>query len=98
MSAGNEVVDSGLAQKVAELEQVIAEMRQQIANGVGVQAAGQRNAQPRKNVSKSSQSFKVPTGKINEVLRAATKQDIQTIREEWAGMMQTIAKITCCAS
>ena len=37
-------------------------------------------------------TFKVPTGKINEVLKAATKQDIQTIREEWAGMMQTMQK------
>ena len=48
--------------------------------------------QPRKNASKSSQSFKIPTGKINEVLKSATKQDIQTIREEWAGMMQTMQK------
>ena len=37
-------------------------------------------------------SFKIPTGKINEVLKTATKQDIQTIREEWAGMMQTMQK------
>ena len=37
-------------------------------------------------------SFKVPTGKIHEVLKSATKQDIKTIREEWAGMMQTMQK------
>ena len=49
-------------------------------------------AQPKKNASKSSQSFRIPSGKINEVLKAATKQDIQTIREEWAGMMQTMQK------
>ena len=45
-----------------------------------------------KIASKSSQTFKVPTGKINEVLKSATKQDIQTIRENWAGMMQTMQK------
>ncbi|MEK5040597.1 DNA polymerase III subunit gamma/tau [Sporosarcina sp. FSL K6-3457] len=92
-STGNsQIVDAGLTQKVAELERVIASMQQQIASGVAVQGATGQTAQPRKNVSKSSQSFKVPTGKINEVLRAATKQDIQTIREEWAGMMQTMQK------
>ena len=57
-----------------------------------MQATKEQTVQPRKNASKSSQSFKVPTGKINEVLKAATKQDIQTIREEWAGMMQTMQK------
>lgn len=92
-SAGsNEAADTGLAQKVAELERVIANMQQQIASGVSVQVAAERTAQPRKNVSKSSQTFKIPTGKIHEVLTAATKQDIQTIREEWAGMMQTMQK------
>ncbi|WP_318618166.1 DNA polymerase III subunit gamma/tau [Sporosarcina sp. YIM B06819] len=89
---GSQVIDSELAQKVAELERTIADMQQRIASGVGVQGAAERTAQPRKNVSKSSQSAKVPTGKIHEVLRSATKQDIQTIREEWAGMMQTMQK------
>ena len=57
-----------------------------------MQATKEQTVQPRKSASKSSQSFKVPTGKINEVLKMATKQDIQTIREEWAGMMQTMQK------
>ncbi len=84
--------DSGLGQKVAELEQTIQALQQQIANGTGIQATKEQPVQPRKSASKSSQTFKVPTGRIHEVLKMATKQDIQTIREEWAGMMQTMQK------
>ncbi len=84
--------DLGLSQKVAELEQVIKGLQQQIASGAGMQASAEQVAQPRKNASKSMQSFKIPTGKIHEVLKMATKKDIQTIREEWAGMMQTLQK------
>lgn len=84
--------DPGLSQKVAELEQVIKGLQQQIASGAGMQASAEQVAQPRKNASKSMQSFKIPTGKIHEVLKMATKKDIQTIREEWAGMMQTMQK------
>lgn len=84
--------DPGILQKVSDLERVVAELQQQIVNGVGGQASEAPPAQPRKNVSKSSQTAKIPTGKIHEVLKAATKQDIRTIREEWARMMQTMQK------
>ena len=85
--------DSGLGQKVAELEQTIADVT--TANCQRNRDAGYKQNKllnREKNASKSSQTFKVPTGKINEVLKTATKQDIQTIREEWAGMMQTMQK------
>ncbi|WP_438314200.1 DNA polymerase III subunit gamma/tau [Sporosarcina sp. FA9] len=87
-----QVVDTELYEKVIGLEKTIEELRKLIAAGVntGQPVAGVQ--QPRKNVSKSPQSFRIPTGKINEVLKAATKTDIQTIREEWAGMMQTMQK------
>lgn len=84
--------DPELAQKVAELERIIKGLQQQIASGVGMQISAEQTVQPRKNASKSMQSFKIPTGKIHEVLKNATKRDIQTIREEWAGMMQTLQK------
>ncbi|BAQ09466.1 DNA polymerase III subunit gamma and tau [Bacillus sp. OxB-1] len=86
-------VDPALAEKVEMLERTVQELRQQIANGGGGQSrAEERSAQARKSASKSSQSFKVPVGRIHEVLKAATKQDILTIRQEWAGMMQTMQK------
>ena len=58
-----------------------------------VNSGSPATAQPRRKMHrKRSQSFRVPTGKINEVLKSATKQDIQAIRENWAGMMQTLQK------
>jgi len=85
--------DPALMEKVEMLERTVHELRQQIANGGGGQPrAEERPAQARKSASKSSQSFKVPVGRIHEVLKAATKQDILTIRQEWAGMMQTMQK------
>lgn len=92
-AAGHSASDPALFEKVELLERTIQELRQQIANGQTAQQQGEgRPAQPRKNPSRSSQSVKVPVGKIHEVLKAATKQDILTIRQEWAGMMQTMQK------
>ena len=74
-----------------ELERTRQELQQQIKSGALCKQL-QKRLYNRKNPSKSSQAFKIPTGKINEVLKSATKQDIQTIRENWAGMMQTMQK------
>lgn len=80
-----------LMDKITELERIVSSLQQQIKEGVSVNA-GAPAAQPRRNASKTTQSFRVPTGKINEVLKSATKQDIQAIRGNWAGMMQTLQK------
>lgn len=87
----NPTINSGVADKITELERIVGELQQQIKAGVSAQPVAGAPA-ARKNPSKSSQSFRTPTGKINEVLKSATKQDIQTIRENWPGMMQTLQK------
>ena len=93
VQVGNGVeVNPALMDKITELERIVSSLQQQIKAGVGVNAGATNTTQPRKNASKTSQSFRVPTGKINEVLKSATKQDIQAIRENWAGMMQTLQK------
>lgn len=91
-ASGNQVAEPGLIKKITELERLVEGLRQQISAGVPAQNGVTNAPQPRKNASKSTQSFRIPSGKINEVLKAATKQDIQTIRQEWAGMMQTMQK------
>ena len=90
-SDSNPAVDSAVMAKITELERLVSELQQQIKSGASIQTAGDTSVQ-RKNPSKTSQTLKVPTGKINEVLKSATKQDIQTIRENWAGMMETMQK------
>ena len=87
----NPTINAEVADKITELERIVGELQQQIKAGVSAQPVAGAPA-ARKNPSKSSQSFRTPTGKINEVLKSATKQDIQTIRENWPGMMQTLQK------
>lgn len=89
-SLANENPD--LVNKVEQLERTITQLQQQIQSGVQVNPGESNAPQPRRNASKSSQSIRIPTGKINEVLKAATKQDIQAIRENWAGMLQMLQK------
>ena len=91
-AAGNQTVDPHLAQKVESLERLLADLQQQLANGVRPAEGAPVAGPAKKNASKSSQSYRVPTGKINEVLKGATRQDIQVIREEWATMMQTLQR------
>ncbi len=81
-----------LLEKITELERIVNGLQQQIKAGTTGSADAQTSGQPRRSASKTSQTFKVPSGKINEVLKSATKLDIQTIRENWAGMMQTLQK------
>jgi len=92
VQSNNVAIAPELANKVEELERIVVELQRQIKVGGTAQPIDGNAGQPRKNASKSSQTFKIPAGRINEVLKSATKQDIKTIREEWAQMMQTMQK------
>lgn len=92
VASSSHAPDPHLSQKVESLERLIGELQQQLANGVRPAEEAGMAAPPKKNGSKTSQSFRIPTGKINEVLKGATRQDIQVIREEWAGMMHTMQR------
>lgn len=82
-----------LEQKIATLERIVGELQQQLANGGGHAAqAGEKAPASRKNSSNNARAYKIPTGKVHQVLSSATKQDIQVIREEWARMMQTMQR------
>ncbi|PID01089.1 MULTISPECIES: DNA polymerase III subunit gamma/tau [unclassified Sporosarcina] len=83
--------DPEMAQKFAILEQTVRQLQQQLATGA-VQQAAEPQAPAKRAASTASRSAKVPTGKIVEVLKSATKSDIQVIREQWAGMMQSMQR------
>ncbi|PIC78637.1 DNA polymerase III subunit gamma/tau [Sporosarcina sp. P18a] len=85
------VADPEMAQKFAILEQTVRQLQQQLATGA-VQQAAEPQAPAKRAASTASRSAKVPTGKIVEVLKSATKSDIQVIREQWAGMMQSMQR------
>ena len=90
--AGAVAVSPELEQKVATLERMVGELQQQLANGGG-RATSQADAPAaKKNSSNNARAYKIPTGKVHQVLSAATKEDIGVIREEWARMMQTMQR------
>ncbi|WP_153733646.1 DNA polymerase III subunit gamma/tau [Sporosarcina obsidiansis] len=82
--------DPEMAQKLTALEQTVRQLQQQLAASPVQQPAAE--TQTRRATSSASRSAKVPTGKIVEVLKSATKADILTIREQWAGMMQSLQR------
>ena len=81
-----------LDQKLAALERTVAELQQQLANGGGRAAPAGEATPGRKNSSNNARAYKIPTGKVHQVLSAATKEDITIIREEWARMMQSLQR------
>ncbi|PIC85037.1 DNA polymerase III subunit gamma/tau [Sporosarcina sp. P20a] len=87
----NSTADPEMAQKFAVLEQTVRQLQQQLAAGA-VQQSAEPQAPAKRAASTASRSAKVPTGKIVEVLKGATKSDIQVIREQWAGMMQSMQR------
>lgn len=90
--ASSSAADPETAQKLAVLEQTVRQLQQQLAASPVQQATAESQAPTRRAASTASRSAKVPTGKIVEVLKSATKSDIQTIREQWAGMMQSLQR------
>ncbi|WP_432353730.1 DNA polymerase III subunit gamma/tau [Sporosarcina sp. A2] len=89
--SGANVTSPELERKIATLERIVHELQQQLASGGGAQS-GDKAPAARKNSSNNARSYKIPTGKVHQVLSSATKEDIQVIREEWARMMQTMQR------
>ncbi|WJY26755.1 DNA polymerase III subunit gamma/tau [Sporosarcina trichiuri] len=91
-AAGAAAVPAELEQKIASLERLVGDLQKQLADGVPAGTPAAQAPAARKNSSNNARAYKIPTGKVHQVLSAATKQDIQVIREEWARMMQTMQR------
>lgn len=81
-----------LTNKVERLEQELNELKRQIASGaVAANNAGVQQAAPRKKQAISgNKQFKAPVGRINAVLSAAKKQDLQLIRSCWSDLISML--------
>ncbi|MBC2181480.1 DNA polymerase III subunit gamma/tau [Listeria booriae] len=81
-----------LTNKVDRLEQELSELKRQIASGaVAANNAGAQQAAPRKKQAISgNKQFKAPVGRINAVLSAAKKQDLQLIRSCWSDLISML--------
>ncbi|MFB2518766.1 DNA polymerase III subunit gamma/tau [Lysinibacillus sp. OTC-L20] len=79
-----------LTQKIGALEQLVQQLSLQLQTGTPVQTpTAQKEQRPR---AKSPNGYKAPTGRIQEVLKDATKQDVQRIKSIWAQALSQMQK------
>ncbi|MER1959292.1 MAG: DNA polymerase III subunit gamma/tau [Solibacillus sp.] len=82
-------MDPALEGKVASLENRLGQLSQQLQNGGGVT---QVKEQPRQRVRPQGNQYNAPTGRIQEVLKTATKTDLQKIKSTWALGLSSLQK------
>ncbi|WP_456272852.1 DNA polymerase III subunit gamma/tau [Bacillus sp. AK031] len=75
-----------LMQKVQSLEN---ELKQLKATGIPAAQAEAAPA-PKKRPASSRKGFKVPTGQVQEVLKTATKEDLNSIKSRWGEMLEVL--------
>lgn len=83
-------VDPALEGKVASLENRLGQLTQQLQNG-GVPAQ-QAKEQPRQRVRPQGNQYNAPTGRIQEVLKSATRPDLQKVKSAWALGLSSLQK------
>ncbi len=84
------VISPDLAQKIVALEQMVQQLSLQLQSGAPAQASqAPKEQRPR---AKNPNGYKAPTGRIQEVLKDATKQDVQRIKSIWAQALNQLQK------
>jgi DNA polymerase-3 subunit gamma/tau len=83
---------SELEQKVKLLESQLQQLQQQISQGILPQANAAAQEQPKRQRQRSAAGVKVSSGRIHEILKTATKTDIQAIKSQWATILQQLQK------
>ncbi|ALC88487.1 DNA polymerase III subunit gamma/tau [Bacillus sp. FJAT-18017] len=86
-SAGQDI--SALLNKINKLEEEVRELRK---NGIAT-STNESNTPVQKQAQRTSRrGFQAPAGKINEILKDATKADLNLIKSQWAEMLQRLMK------
>ena len=89
-SVGTATIDPAIQSKVGALENMVRQLTQQLQEG-GAPIAATQPKQERTR-AKSPNGFKAPIGRIQEVLKTATKGDIQKIKSAWAQALAPLQK------
>lgn len=87
---GPAVSDPEIEGKVAALESRLGQLTQQLQGGGG--ASVQQTEQPRQRVRPQGNQYNAPTGRIQEVLKTATKTDLQKVKSAWAISLSSLQK------
>ncbi|MFS0639062.1 DNA polymerase III subunit gamma/tau [Mesobacillus foraminis] len=75
-----------LMKRLEELEEKLARYEQNPPSA----AAGQEASVQKKPQRVNRKGYQAPAGKINEVLKSATKQDLNTIKSRWGEMLEML--------
>lgn len=83
--------DSATQSKVVELEKMVLQLSEQLQQGISKHAVAPaiRESRPK---AKSPHGYQAPTGRIKEVLKAATKKDIIQIKNAWIPALNQLQK------
>jgi DNA polymerase III subunit gamma/tau len=78
-----------LMQKIAELENQLQKIKE---NGIRIERGGTADSVvPEKKVSRQTRNaYKVPTGKIHEILKVATRKDLDTVKRAWPELLERL--------
>ena len=80
-----------LEEKVSTLENLVRQLSAQLQTGV-ITSAPQQQAEQAKPRAKTTNGFAAPVGRIKEVLKDATKEDINRVKMAWAKALSQLTK------
>jgi DNA polymerase III subunit gamma/tau len=73
-----------------KMNQMEAELQQLKEKGIQVDHTAQAAQTEKKTTRQSRSQYKTPVGKVNEVLKNATRQNLETIKRSWAQVLDTL--------
>lgn len=85
--AGSIEEAQGLLNRITKLESELSKLKEQ---GVPVRQGTEQVERERRPVKSSRGGFKVPTGRIREMLKSATKHDLQQLKGRWGEVMEKL--------
>ncbi|MFP7736902.1 DNA polymerase III subunit gamma/tau [Priestia aryabhattai] len=73
-----------------KMNQMEAELQQLKEKGIQVDHTTQAAQIDKKQTRQARSQYKTPVGKVNEVLKNATRQNLETIKRSWAQVLDTL--------
>lgn len=89
-SSKSSVADDTIQKLMNKINQLETQLNSIRENGVAIN----KDSAPAKEKAKvtTNRSFKVPVGRVNDILKRATKPDLLKIKSNWGGMLESLKK------
>jgi len=84
--------DPALGNKVAQLEKMIFQLKEQLENGATISPSNTPAKEENRQRIKITNGYRAPEGRIKEVLKAATKKDIMQVKNAWMPALNQLQK------